>query len=58
MMMQLGIDPKAIAGRLGHSGLSMLGRHYAVDRGDTEAVMRFDARRAAKDDQVAAPEPK
>jgi len=43
MMMQLGIDPKAIAGRLGHSGLSMLGRHYAVDRGDSEAVRLFEA---------------
>ncbi|MDR3563473.1 MAG: tyrosine-type recombinase/integrase [Negativicutes bacterium] len=45
MMMQLGIDPKAIAGRLGHSGLSMLGRHYAVDRGDAEAVRRFEESR-------------
>ena len=51
-LMQLGIDPKAIAGRLGHSGLSMLGRHYAVDRGDAEAVRRLDARGVAGDDQA------
>ncbi len=47
ILMQEGIDPKAIAGRLGHSGLSMLGRHYAVDRGDAEAAERFGQRGAS-----------
>ena len=48
ILMQENIDPKAIAGRLGHSGLSMLGRHYAVDRGDAEAAKKFDNRHSSK----------
>ena len=47
ILMAENIDPKAIAGRLGHSGLSMLGRHYAVDRGDAEAAQRFGQRGVA-----------
>lgn len=35
------IDPRTVAGRLGHSGTSMLARHYAVDRGDAEAARVF-----------------
>jgi integrase len=35
------VDPRTVAGRLGHSGTSMLARHYAVDRGDAEAAKAF-----------------
>lgn len=35
------IDPRTVAGRLGHSGTSMLAKHYAVDRGDIEAAKSF-----------------
>lgn len=35
------IDPRTVAGRLGHSGTSMLARHYAVDRGDVAAAKAF-----------------
>jgi integrase len=35
------IDPRTVAGRLGHSGTGMLAKHYAVDRGDIEAAKAF-----------------
>lgn len=35
------IDPRTVAGRLGHSGTSMLARHYAADRGDAAAAKAF-----------------
>lgn len=35
------VDPRTVAGRLGHSGTSMLARHYAVDRGDAAAAKTF-----------------
>ena len=58
ILMQENIDPKAIAGRLGHSGLSMLGRHYAVDRGDAQAAKRFEERGVAgESESAAAPTP-
>ncbi|SHN51024.1 site-specific integrase [Erythrobacter sanguineus] len=41
ILMSNGIDPRTIAGRLGHSGTAMLAKHYAVDRGDKEAAARF-----------------
>lgn len=40
-LMELGIDPRTVAGRLGHSDLTMLARHYAVYRGDAEAAKVF-----------------
>lgn len=54
ILMQANIDPKAIAGRLGHSGLSMLGRHYAVDRGDVQAAKSFEQRAAGGRPRSAA----
>lgn len=41
ILIQNNIDPRTVAGRLGHSGTSMLARHYAVDRGDAEAARAF-----------------
>lgn len=41
ILMSKGIDPRTIAGRLGHSGTAMLAKHYAVDRGDKEAAAVF-----------------
>lgn len=41
ILMGKGIDPRTIAGRLGHSGTGMLAKHYAVDRGDKEAAAAF-----------------
>jgi integrase len=41
ILMSKGIDPRTIAGRLGHSGTAMLAKHYAVDRGDKEAAAAF-----------------
>ena len=38
------IDPRTVAGRLGHSGTGMLARHYAVNRGDIEAAQAFGER--------------
>lgn len=41
ILMQKNIDPRTVAGRLGHSGTAMLARHYAVDRGDMLAARAF-----------------
>lgn len=41
ILMGKGVDPRTIAGRLGHSGTAMLAKHYAVDRGDKEAAKAF-----------------
>lgn len=38
------IDPRTVAGRLGHSGTGMLAKHYAVDRGDAGAAKAFSDR--------------
>ena len=38
------VDPRTVAGRLGHSGTGMLARHYAVNRGDIEAAQGFGDR--------------
>ncbi len=43
ILIQRNVDPRTVAGRLGHSGTSMLARHYAVDRGDIEAAKAFSA---------------
>lgn len=37
-----GIDPRTVAGRLGHTGTSMLAKHYAVDLGDAAAAKAFE----------------
>jgi integrase len=46
------IDPRTVAGRLGHSGTAMLARHYAVDLGDMEAAKIFGAT-LERDDQAS-----
>jgi integrase len=53
MLMEQNIDARTIAGRLGHSGTSMLAKHYAVNRGDTKAAKVFDAA-TWKSDEVGA----
>lgn len=47
ILMEQNIDPKAIAGRLGHSSINMIDRHYAVYRGDALAAKSFGERGAA-----------
>ncbi len=42
-LIQLNIDPRTVAGRLGHSGTGMLSKVYAVHRGDMEAARAFSA---------------
>jgi len=46
MLIQQNVDPRTVAGRLGHSGTAMLAKHYAVDLGDMEAARTFSARLA------------
>jgi integrase len=41
ILIKRNIDPRTVAGRLGHSGTAMLARHYAVDLGDVEAARAF-----------------
>lgn len=41
ILIQRNIDPRTVAGRLGHSDTTMLARHYAVDLGDAEAAKVF-----------------
>jgi integrase len=41
ILIKRNIDPRTVAGRLGHSGTAMLARHYAVDLGDVEAARVF-----------------
>ena len=41
ILLQMNIDPRTVAGRLGHSGTGMLAKHYAVDSGDVEAAKAF-----------------
>lgn len=48
ILIQNNIDPRTVAGRLGHSGTAMLARHYAVDRGDIEAAKVFGNGKVAK----------
>jgi integrase len=43
ILIQKNIDPRTVAGRLGHSGTAMLARHYAVDRGDVAAARAFSS---------------
>jgi integrase len=41
ILIKRNIDPRTVAGRLGHSGTAMLAKHYAVDLGDVEAARVF-----------------
>jgi integrase len=41
ILIKKNIDPRTVAGRLGHSGTAMLAKHYAVDLGDIEAAKAF-----------------
>lgn len=41
ILIKRNIDPRTVAGRLGHSGTAMLAKHYAVDLGDVEAAKAF-----------------
>jgi len=41
ILIHLNIDPRTVAGRLGHSGTGMLSKVYAVNRGDIEAAKAF-----------------
>ena len=41
ILIKRNIDPRTVAGRLGHSGTAMLAKHYAVDLGDVEAAKVF-----------------
>lgn len=41
ILIKRNIDPRTVAGRLGHSGTSMLAKHYAVNLGDVEAAKAF-----------------
>ncbi|MEM7690338.1 MAG: tyrosine-type recombinase/integrase [Pseudomonadota bacterium] len=41
MLIRENVDPRTVAGRLGHRGTAMLSKHYAVDRGDKDAAQRF-----------------
>lgn len=43
ILLQRNIDPRTVAGRLGHSGTAMLAKHYAVDLGDMAAAKVFNA---------------
>ncbi|WP_066521248.1 tyrosine-type recombinase/integrase [Sphingobium cloacae] len=43
ILIQRNVDPRTVAGRLGHSGTAMLARHYAVDLGDIDAARIFNA---------------
>jgi integrase len=49
ILIQRNVDPRTVAGRLGHSGTAMLARHYAVNRGDMEAAKIFSTPMAKGD---------
>jgi integrase len=53
ILIQSNVDPRTVAGRLGHSGTAMLSKHYAVDLGDMGAAKMFGQ---AVDDRNAARE--
>lgn len=44
ILIQQNIDPRTVAGRLGHSGTGMLSKHYAVNLGDIAAAKTFSDR--------------
>ena len=47
-LMQKGIDPRTIAGRLGHTGTAMLAKTYAVYLGDADAAASMPNSRATR----------
>jgi integrase len=51
ILIQHNIDPRTVAGRLGHSGTAMLAKHYAVDLGDMEAAKTFSTHRAKSENR-------
>lgn len=57
MLMDMNIDPRTVAGRLGHTGTAMLARTYAVNRGDEKAASLFGERSAGLLENPAAEEP-
>jgi integrase len=54
LLMEINIDPRTVAGRLGHTGTGMLAKRYAVNRGDEFAAGLFGQRRAGKVESPAA----
>ena len=52
ILVRSNIDPRTVAGRLGHSGTGMLATRYAVDRGDLEAARVFDIDRPTKREKI------
>lgn len=44
LLVKANVDPRTVAGRLGHSGTAMLAKHYAIDLGDIEAARVFGER--------------
>ena len=58
ILMEQNIDPKAIAGRLGHSSIRMIDRVYSVYRGDALAAKSFGERgMAGTSSSAACPNP-
>ncbi len=57
MLIRNNVDPRTVAGRLGHKGTAMLSKHYAVDRGDKEAAQKFGLGRKASQHQGPADSP-
>lgn len=53
LLMDMNIDPRTVAARLGHTGTGMLARRYAVDRGDEFAAHAFGDRGAGKGENPA-----
>lgn len=58
ILIQRNVDPRTVAGRLGHSGTAMLAKHYAVNLGDMEAAKTFSAPSAMrkKSEEVDRPQ--
>ncbi len=54
LLMEMNIDPRTVAGRLGHTGTGMLAKRYAVNRGDEFAAGLFGQRSAGKAESPAA----
>lgn len=55
ILMSRNVDPRTVAGRLGHTGTAMLAKTYAVYQGDVEAARTFSgARISDESDEKAA----
>lgn len=55
ILIKRNIDPRTVAGRLGHSGTAMLAKHYAVDLGDIAAAQVFQAASVGSLSQTTEP---